>query len=414
MNILLLGGGGREHALASKLKQSPLAPHIYVAPGNPGMAPFTHAITLDIADPAEVVALASANACELVVVGPEAPLAAGVADACIAAGMRVFGPTRAAAQLETSKGFTKDLCRLAGIPTAAYERFSDRHAALAHARAHTLPVVVKADGLAAGKGVTVAETHAAACAAIEQAMTRPGDEVVIEAFLDGEEASLFVLTDGVTALPFGTARDYKRVGDGDTGPNTGGMGAVSPAPALTRELERRVMREIVEPTLAAMRARGMPYSGVLYAGLMLTADGPQLVEFNARFGDPEAQVLLPRLESDLLAHMLAVADGQLAGEDVRWSHVATCGVVLCAENYPGVPVTGVPVTGIAAAAAGGALVYQAGTGRDDALGLVSAGGRVLTVVGSAPDPDAARARAYAGLARVDLPGGFFRRDIGAR
>ena len=409
MNILLLGGGGREHALAWKLKASPMAPHIFVAPGNPGMNAFCHAVALDITAPADVVAMARADACELVVIGPEAPLAAGVADACLAAGVRVFGPTRAAARLETSKAFTKDLCAELGVPTAAYRHFTNRAAALAYAAAHALPVVVKADGLAAGKGVTVAHTHAAACAAVEGALKAAGDGVVVEAFLDGEEASLFVLSDGTTAVPFGSARDYKRVGDGDTGPNTGGMGAVSPAPALTGELQARAMAEIVTPVLDAMRARGTPYRGILYAGLMLTGSGPQLIEFNARFGDPEAQVLMPRLNEDLLALMLAAAEGRLADRATEWSAEPACAVVLAAEGYPAAPRLGDPVTGLAAAAADGALLFHAGTRMTDDLGLVSSGGRVLSAVATGPD---ARARAYAALRHVALPGGFYRRDIG--
>ncbi|MBA4045065.1 MAG: phosphoribosylamine--glycine ligase, partial [Erythrobacter sp.] len=320
MNILLLGSGGREHALAWKLAQSPACTHLYAAPGNPGIAEEAALVALDVTDHAAVIAFCADKDIALVVVGPEAPLVDGLSDSLRAAGVPVFGPSQAAAQLEGSKGFTKDLCARAGIPTAGYVRTSSLEEARAALARFAAPYVLKADGLAAGKGVVIAETLAEAEAALADmfggAFGGAGAQVVIEEFMEGEEASFFALTDGTAIVPFGSAQDHKRVGDGDTGPNTGGMGAYSPAPVLTSELQARVMAEIIEPTVRTMREDGNPYSGVLFAGLMLTTEGPKLIEYNARFGDPECQVLMMRLASDLVPIMLACAEGRLAGVEV--------------------------------------------------------------------------------------------------
>ena len=407
LDILVIGGGGREHALCWKLRQSPRCARLFCAPGNPGIARDATCVALDAADHAAVVAFCRAEGIGLVVVGPEQPLVAGLADALGAAGIAVFGPGAAAARLEGSKGFTKDLCRSAGIPTAAYARFDSGDAARAYVAAQPLPVVIKADGLAAGKGVVIAATAAEAEAALA---ALPGP-VVIEACLTGPEASLFVLSDGVTALPFGSAQDYKRVADGDRGPNTGGMGAVSPAPLLTRALQDRAMREIVEPTIAAMRAAGTPFRGVLYAGLMLTPTGPQLIEYNVRFGDPECQALMLRFDGDLADLLLACAEGRLADARPVWQDAVSVAVVMAAEGYPGPPRTGTVIAGLGAAEATGATVFHAGTALRDGT-LIAAGGRVLAVCGTGRDVGEARARAYAGVDKVEWPGGFCRRDIG--
>ncbi len=418
MKVLLIGAGGREHALAWKLAQSPLLTRLYAAPGNPGIAECAELVALDVADHAAVVDFCKSATIGLVVVGPEVPLVAGIADDLAAAGLLVFGPSRAAAQLEGSKGYTKDLCAEAGIPTAAYRRFTDAAKAAAYVSAQGAPIVVKADGLAAGKGVTVAETVEDAIAAVEACFAgthgRAGAEVVIEEFLQGEEASFFALSDGRTVVPFGTAQDHKRVGEGDTGPNTGGMGAYSPAPVLTDALTAQVMREIVEPTVAAMARRGAPFRGVLYAGLMITAVGPKLIEYNIRFGDPETQVLMPRLDSDLLELMLATARGELAGARPRWSSDAALTVVMAAEGYPGACAKGSPIAGIdRAEAIPGVTVFHAGTELRTGQ-LVANGGRVLDVTARAPTIGAAQERAYEAAARIDWPGGFYRRDIGWR
>jgi phosphoribosylamine--glycine ligase len=415
MNVLLLGSGGREHALAWKLAQSALLDTLYAAPGNPGVARHATCVALDAIDHAAVVDFVSAHDVGLVVIGPEAPLVDGLADTLRVAGVPVFGPGRAAAQLEGSKGFTKDLCRRADIPTAGYVRVGSRaEADAALASTFSYPVVIKADGLAAGKGVVIATSEAEAAAALD-AMFADGDApVVIEEFLDGEEASLFVLTDGVSLLPFGSAQDHKRVGEGDTGPNTGGMGAYSPAPVLTPELERRAIDEIVAPTVRALAEEGTPFSGVLYAGLMLTATGPKLIEYNARFGDPECQVLMPRFDGDLVETMLAVAQGRL-GElpPPAFRDEAAMTVVIAAAGYPGTPMPGGAIRGIEAAEATGAIVFQAGTRRDGAT-LVAAGGRVLAVTATGDDIRAARDAAYRGVAAIDYADGFHRRDIGWR
>ncbi|MDR6114007.1 MULTISPECIES: phosphoribosylamine--glycine ligase [unclassified Sphingomonas] len=415
MNVLLLGSGGREHALAWKLAQSHGLDTLYAAPGNPGIAAHATCVGLNATDHAAVVAFVKEHAIGLVVVGPEAPLVDGLADSLRAEGVPVFGPSKAAAQLEGSKGFTKDLCRRADIPTAGYVRVStlaDAQAALA--TTFGLPVVIKADGLAAGKGVTVAFTRAEADAAIADLFSVPGAEVVIEEFLAGEEASLFVLTDGEALLPFGSAQDHKRVGDGDTGPNTGGMGAYSPARVLTPELERQAIDRIVRPTVDTLRAEGTPFSGVLYAGLMLTEQGPKLIEYNARFGDPECQVLMLRFQGDLLAVMLAVAEGRLAELPApTFSDDPALTVVMAASGYPGTPSAGGSIDAIDAAEATGAVVFQAGT-RMDGEQLVASGGRVLAVTASAATVGEAQAAAYRAVDAIRFPDGFCRRDIGWR
>ncbi len=410
----MLGSGGREHALAWKLAQSRGLDTLYAAPGNPGIAEHATIVALDATDHDAVIAFARDHAIGLVVIGPEAPLVDGLADSLRAADVAVFGPGRAAARLEGSKGFTKDLCARAGIPTAGYVRVTTLQEAQAALDRFGAPVVVKADGLAAGKGVTVATTRDEAAAAVSDLFAAPGAEAVIEEYMEGEEVSLFVLTDGRTLLPFGSAQDHKRVGEGDTGPNTGGMGAYSPAAVLTPALEARAIREIVAPTVAALAAAGTPFSGVLFAGLMLTAAGPKLIEYNARFGDPECQVLIARYEGDLLATMLCVADGRLGeAPAVRFSDDAALTVVLAARGYPGTPVAGGAIGGIAAAEAMGVRVFQAGTRMGDD-GLVAAGGRILAVTATGADVAAAQAAAYRGIDAIDFPDGFHRRDIGWR
>jgi phosphoribosylamine--glycine ligase len=410
MNVLLIGSGGREHALAWKLAQSPALGKLYAAPGNPGIARHAELVALNIGDHAAVVEFCRSRAIGLVVVGPEAPLVAGIADDLRAAGVPVFGPGKAAAQLEGSKGFTKDLCTRADIPTAGYVRAEGAEDGLARLAPFGLPVVVKADGLAAGKGVVIAFTREEA----ERAVRDADGPLVIEEFLQGEEASLFALSDGRTVVPFGSAQDHKRVGDGDTGPNTGGMGAYSPARVLTPALTAQAMREIVEPTVRAMAEAGMPFVGVLYAGLMLTPRGPKLIEYNARFGDPECQVLMPRLESDLLALLLACAEGRLAeAEAPRFSDRVALTVVMAAKGYPGTPETGSAMAGLDRAEAAGAIVFQAGTKLDQDR-LVAAGGRVLAVTAEGPTVRWAQQAAYTAVDRIDFPGGFCRRDIGWR
>lgn len=388
---------------------------LYAAPGNPGIAGLATCVALDATDHAAVVQFARDHAIGLVVIGPEAPLVDGLADTLVTADISVFGPTRAAAQLEGSKGFTKDLCTRAAIPTAAYARVRSRAEADAAIATFSLPVVIKADGLAAGKGVVIAMAADEVAAALDALYDdEPAAEAVIEEFLDGEEASLFVLTDGKTLMPFGSAQDHKRVGDGDTGPNTGGMGAYSPALVLTPELEARAIAEIIEPTVRAMAAEGMPFSGVLYAGLMLTADGPKLIEYNARFGDPEAQVLMPRFKGDLLATMLAVAEGRLATmPPATFSDDTALTVVMAAQGYPGTPMAGGAIVGIDSARAAGGTVFQAGTRIEDG-GLVAAGGRVLAITATGDDVRDAQAKAYRAVAAIDFPTGFYRHDIGWR
>ncbi len=414
MDVLLLGGGGREHALAWKIAQSPLLGRMWLAPGSDAMERLGERVALDPCDPAAVSVFARDRGVDLVVVGPEAPLAAGVADALEAAGVPVFGPTAAAARLESSKSFAKEIADACGAPTAAWARFDDLAAARAHVAAQGAPVVVKADGLAAGKGVTVAASVPEALAALDAIFVMPDAAVVIEDFMTGEEASLFVLCDGIRAVPFGSAQDHKRAFDGDMGPNTGGMGACSPAPVLTPAVEARAMDEIVRPVLAEMAARGMPYRGVLYAGLMIEAGAPRLVEFNARFGDPEAQALVLRLDSDLLAALAATAQGELTPDIVRWRDDAAVTVVIAARGYPGAYAGGEAIEGLDDAAADpDVAVFHAGTRREGGRWL-SAGGRVLAVSARGRDIAEARARAYAAAGRISWPGGFCRGDIGLR
>ena len=418
MNVLLLGSGAREHALALAIAKSPRLTRLHVAPGNPGCAEVASLVALDIVSGPAVVAACRELAIDLVVVGPEAPLVAGVADDLAAAGIACFGPGRQAAQLEGSKGFTKDFCREFNIPTAAYRRFSDRAAALAYLREKGAPIVVKADGLAAGKGVVVAETLAEAEAAVESmfagAFGGAGSQIVIEDVLRGEEASFFAISDGHRAVAFGSAQDHKRVGEGDTGPNTGGMGAYSPPPAMTSDLATRVMREIIEPTVAGMAARGYPFRGVLFAGLMLESDGPKLIEFNARFGDPETEAILARLDDDILDFLEGAAKGALPAREPRFSDAAALTVIMAANGYPGAVAKGAPIGGLdRAGRTPGVKILHAGTRRTgDAL--VADGGRVLAVTALGDTVAQAQARAYAAVDLIDFPGGFCRRDIGAR
>jgi len=385
---------------------------LYAAPGNPGIAEHARLVALDAEDHAAVARFCAEAEIGLVVIGPEAPLVAGLADDLRAGGVAVFGPSAAAARLEGSKGFTKALCAAHAIPTAAFVEVSDRASGQAALDRFGLPVVVKADGLAAGKGVTVAATRVEAEAALDAIFAAPGGRAVIEEFLEGEEASLFVLANGADFVAFGSAQDHKRVGEGDTGPNTGGMGAYSPAPVLTPALEARALAEIVTPTLKAMMAAGTPFSGVLYAGLMLTREGPKLIEYNVRFGDPECQVLMARLESDLLPLLLAVARGAPMPAP-RFAEESALTVVYAARGYPGAAESGGAVAGLAAAKAAGAVVFHAGT-RDDGAGLVASGGRVLAVTACARQLADARARAYRAAELIDFPSGFYRRDIGWR
>ena len=415
MNVLLLGSGGREHALAWKIAASPLLTKLYAAPGNPGIAGEAELVKLDITDHAAIAAFCKDKTIELVVVGPEGPLVAGIADDLRAQGIRVFGPSKAAAQLEGSKGFTKDLCARYDIPTAAYGRFGDLASAKAYVEKTGAPIVIKADGLAAGKGVTVAmtldEARAALDACFDGSFGAAGAEVVIEEFMTGEEASFFCLCDGTTALPFGTAQDHKRVGDGDVGPNTGGMGAYSPAPVMTPQMIERTMREIIEPTMRGMAELGAPFSGVLFAGLMITDKGPKLIEYNTRFGDPECQVLMMRLKDDLLVLLNAATDGQLAHSSVRWRDEAALTVVMAARGYPGTPEKGSVIRGVEEAAGDGVQIFHAGTAINGGA-LVANGGRVLNVTATGSTVGEAQRRAYAALDRIDWPDGFCRRDIG--
>ncbi|MHA6769182.1 phosphoribosylamine--glycine ligase [Sphingobium ummariense] len=418
MNILLLGGGGREHALAWKLAQSPLCKALYAAPGNPGIAQHAALVDLDAADHRAVVDFCIRHSIGLVVIGPEAPLVDGLADNLRATGTPVFGPGKRAAQLEGSKGFTKDLCRRASIPTARYERVTSKDGAIAALPDFGLPVVIKADGLAAGKGVIIAQTREEALDALDTmfsgAFGAAGEEVVLEEFMTGEEASFFALTDGTAILPFGSAQDHKRVGDGDTGPNTGGMGAYSPARVLTPALEAEVIDRIVRPTVETLAVEGMPYSGVLYAGLMLTDEGPKLIEYNARFGDPECQVLMMRFDGDLAALLLAVAQGRLAEQGpVTLADRTALTIVMAAKGYPGTPEKGGSIEGIAAAEAEGARVFHAGTAEKGGR-IVANGGRVLNVTATGDSVGEAQAAAYRAVDAIDFPTGFCRRDIGWR
>ena len=414
MKVLLIGSGGREHALAWKLAQSPLLTELFAAPGNPGIAAHATLVSLDVEDNDAVLSFCRDNGIEFVVVGPEAPLVAGLADTLRAGGIAVFGPSAAAAQLEGSKGFTKDLCAKYDIPTGAYQRFNNAPKAKAYVRAEGAPIVIQADGLAAGKGVTVAMTVEEALAAIddcfEGAFGAAGAEVVVEAFLDGEEASFFCLCDGKNALALATAQDHKRVGDGDTGPNTGGMGAYSPAPVMTPAMVERTMKEIIEPTMRGMAESGHPFSGVFFAGLMITAKGPELIEYNVRFGDPECQVLMMRLKSDLLPLLYATATGTLDQVKAEWSDDVALTVVMASKGYPGAYEKNTPIAALPEAQ-DGAKVFHAGTALKDGA-LVATGGRVLNVTASGKTVGEAQSRAYAMVDAVRWDNGFCRRDIG--
>ncbi len=418
MNILILGGGGREHSLAWAVMQNPKCDKLIVAPGNAGIARIAECAVLDIEDGARVVDFCNVNAITFVIIGPEAPLAAGVSDALEAAGILCFGPSRAAAALEASKSFTKEICGAARAPTAAYARFTEAQDAKTHIRNHGAPIVVKADGLAAGKGVIVAMDEATALAAIDDmfggAFGAAGAEVVIEEFMTGEEGSLFVLSDGEMLLPIGTAQDHKRVGEGDTGPNTGGMGAYSPAPVLTEAVVARAMEEIVAPTMRVMAERGMPYKGVLYAGLMVEDGQPRLVEYNVRFGDPECQVLMMRLGAQALDLMVACAEGALAGRQVNWADDHAMTVVMAANGYPGPYEKGSVIGGLDALPEDSRhMVFHAGTRAKDGQ-VTAAGGRVLNITTRAESLLAARDAAYEMIDNIDWPGGFNRGDIGWR
>ncbi|MGC1261600.1 MAG: phosphoribosylamine--glycine ligase [Jannaschia helgolandensis] len=416
MNILILGSGGREHALAWAVLQNPKCDRLIVAPGNAGIAQIAECAALDILDGSAVATFADEESVDFVIVGPEAPLAAGVSDALTAAGIAVFGPSAAAAKLEASKAFTKEICAAVNAPTAAYGRFDDLEAARAYLADQPLPIVIKADGLAAGKGVTVAATIEEAEGALTDIFggVHGKAEVVIEAFLRGEEASFFCLVDGETVLPFGTAQDHKRVGDGDTGPNTGGMGAYSPAPVMTPQVEARALDEIVRPTMVEMVRRGTPMRGVLFVGLMIEDGAPSLVEYNVRFGDPECQCLMMRLGGQVLDLLLACAEGRLDGAQVHWADDHAICIVMAAQGYPGAYAKGTAIGGLDALPADSRnMVFHAGTALADGR-MVANGGRVLGVTTRGEDLSDARDRAYAVVDAVDWPEGFCRRDIGWR
>ncbi len=424
MRIMVVGNGGREHALCWAIAASPLCDRLICAPGNAGIAEVAECVAVGQEDIVGLVDLARRETIDFVVVGPEAPLVAGLADRLAEAGIKVFGPSAAAARLEGSKGFTKDLCRKYGIPTASYERFTDVEAAEAYIRRQGnlwqgAPIVVKADGLAAGKGVIIAKDEAEAIAASRDMLAgnrfgAAGSSVVIEEFMVGEEASFFALIDGEHVLPLVAAQDHKRVGDGDVGPNTGGMGAYSPAPCVTPEIAQRVMDEIILPTVRAMKAEGAPFRGVLFAGLMLTKSGPKLIEYNCRFGDPECQVLMMRLKSDIVPALLAAADGGLAHFDLRWHEETALSVVMAAKGYPDNPLRGTEIRGLEAAGkVEGVTVFHAGTRREGDR-ILANGGRVLNVTAMAPTVEEARRRAYAAVDLIDWPEGFCRRDIAWR
>lgn len=416
MKVLLIGSGGREHALAWKLAQSPKLTALYAAPGNPGIAENAEIVALDVDDHGAVVDFCLTKGIDFVVVGPEGPLVAGIADVLRAKNIVVFGPSAAAAQLEGSKGFTKDICARYNIPTGAYRRFTNGEEAKAYVTEQGAPIVVKADGLAAGKGVTVAMTIEEALSAIDDcfdgAFGAAGAEVVVEAYLDGEEASFFCLSDGKTALALATAQDHKRVGDGDTGPNTGGMGAYSPAPVMTPDMVERTMKEIIEPTIRGMAESGHPFTGVFFAGLMITQKGPELIEYNVRFGDPECQVLMMRLKSDLLELLYAAATGTLDKAEALWSDDVALTVVMASKGYPAgydknTPIAGLPTT------ASGEKIFHAGTAMKDGQ-LVATGGRVLNVTAMGHNVREAQAGAYSLVEGITWENGFCRRDIGWR
>lgn len=418
MKVLLIGSGGREHALAWALAASPILTTLYCTPGNGGISEVAKCVAIDVTDHDAIIVFCKDKAIDLVVVGPEAPLVAGLADDLTAQGIKVFGPSKKAAQLEGSKAFTKELCDRKNIPTAAYGHFTDAETAKAYTREQGAPIVIKADGLAAGKGVTVAETLNQAFEAIDECFDgrfgEAGAEVVVEECMIGEEASFFVLCDGKNILPLATAQDHKQVGDGDTGPNTGGMGAYSPAPVMTEALCARVIDEIIKPSVEGMAEAGMPYKGVLYAGLMITKDGPKLIEYNVRFGDPECQVMMMRLKSDLLPALLATADGVLDHVDLRWFDEAALTVVMAAKGYPGDYDKGSVISNLDQAAADDDIeIFHAGTARKDGA-VIATGGRVLNVTARGTSVRVAQERAYAAVAEIDWPEGFCRSDIGWR
>ncbi|HEY5348029.1 MAG TPA: phosphoribosylamine--glycine ligase [Rhizomicrobium sp.] len=418
MNILLVGSGGREHALAWALAASPLLTRLYCVPGNGGIAAVAECVPIAATDFDALVAFATGKKIDFAVIGADPQLVAGLWDRFEAAGIRALGPSRAAAVLEGSKGFVKDLCAEIGMPTAAYRRFQEPVAAKAFAHSLGLPVVIKADGLAAGKGVVIAESADEASRAIdfmfEGGFGESGNAIVVEEFMQGEEVSFFALCDGVNAVSLGGAQDHKRVGDGDTGPNTGGMGAYSPTPVLAPALEQAAMDKFIRPTLAAMAARGMPYMGVMFLGLMITADGPKLVEYNCRFGDPECEVLLPRLKSDLLTALVAARDGMLKSIALRWSDEAALTVVMASKGYPGAYGKGFEISGLEAAAQiEGVRIFHAGTERRDGK-IFATGGRVLDVTATGRDVAEARDRAYRAVDLIHWDGAFCRRDIGWR
>ena len=419
MRVLLVGSGGREHALAWAISASPVCDALYCAPGNAGIAAVAECISIGAGDVDGLVAFARENAIDFVVVGPEAPLVAGIVDRLAGCGIKGFGPSAAAAALEGSKGYMKDLCQRHGIPTAAYTRFADAAAARDYVCTRGAPIVVKADGLAAGKGVTVARGIEEACAAIDVAMVEgrfgeAGREVVIEDCLEGEEVSFLALVDGEVALPLVSSQDHKAVGEGDTGPNTGGMGAYSPAPVVTDALNADITSRIVDPLVSAMRAEGQPFRGVLYAGLMVTAEGPQLLECNVRFGDPECQPLMLRLKSDILPALVAAADGVLRNFDLRWHDDAALCVVMATNGYPGTYEKGSEIRGLEAAGAmPGVMIFHAGTAHRNGR-VIATGGRVLGITAMGPSVADAQSRAYAAVDAIDWPQGFCRRDIGWR
>lgn len=418
MHVLLIGSGGREHSLAWKITKSPLLTRLTCAPGNPGIAELATCITLDSSDHASVIEFCKKCAVDFVIIGPEAPLVGGLTDALSNAYIKHFGPSQKASMLEGSKGFTKDLCHENNIPTASYSKFKNRDAALKYIQNKKTPIVIKADGLSAGKGVVIAETSEQALKAVNDcfngAFGSAGHEVVVEEFLLGEEASFFALCDGKNVIPFGSAQDHKRVGDGDTGLNTGGMGAYSPAPVMTSETVRRTMQEIIIPTVRAMELRGTPFKGVLFAGLMITSEGPKLIEYNVRFGDPETQVLMMRLKSDLLEALIATADGTLDTVSLNWSDEASLTVVFAANGYPGPPLKGTEIRNLKAAKISDEVeIFHAGTKKLN-HSLLADGGRVLNITARGSTVAKAKNRAYEAIRKIDWPEGFYRHDIGWR
>jgi phosphoribosylamine--glycine ligase len=420
MKILVVGSGGREHAICWAIARSPLLGKLYCAPGNAGISSVAECLPIPADNIPALLTACKTYDIDFVIVGPEQPLSLGLADAVREAGIPCFGPSKLAAELESSKGFMKDVCARAGVPTAAYKRFTDAPAARAYVHEQGAPIVVKADGLAAGKGVTVARTVEEAIAAIDDAMVgqvfgASGAEIVIEECMEGEEVSFFALSDGQTVQFFATAQDHKAVFDGDKGPNTGGMGAYSPAPIINDVMNKRIMREIIEPTVEEMAKMGRPFTGVLFAGLMMTKTGPRLIEYNARFGDPETEVMIPRLQTDLLALLYACAKGMLDGITIKWQDRAALGVVMAANGYPGDYQKGSVIGGLDnAAAVEDAIVFHAGTARNAAGDVTANGGRVLCVTATAPTIAEAQKRAYQAVDQIDWPEGFCRRDIGWR